>query len=327
MARLAASCVALVVLACAGCQSSEREVLPGVGTAARSAHPIINGTAPDAPEHGAVVALHDFLGKQWVIVSPFCSGVLVTDTVLLTAAHCVRNERPGSFGVYVGDDPSKDLVDHLYEVGEVRVHPDYDPLRLRNDIAVVRLTTAVTEAVTPVPPLGSASALTSADVGATLDFAGFGPDEDGHSGVKLHLEGPLGGFGCSVTGCTSAGDPATQFSYEQGSGGPCFGDSGGPAFITRNGQPRVAGLTSWGDEDCTVFGVSTRVDAYESFIQAFIGGGAAAGCGNSTCDEGESCDGRDGTTACLADCPGKLTGKPSSRYCTVGSSCVGAGCP
>ncbi|MBI2389760.1 MAG: trypsin-like serine protease [Deltaproteobacteria bacterium] len=326
MARLAALGVLSVAVACAACQSSDREVLVG-GNAGRSSHPIINGEAPDAPEHGAVVALHDFLGKQWVLLSPFCSGVLVTSTVLLTAGHCVRSERPGSFGVYVGNDPSRDLVEHLYEVSEVRVHPEFDPLRLRNDIALVRLATAVTEPIAPVPPLGAADGLVSSDVGATLDFAGFGQDEDGHSGVKLHLEGPLGGFGCSVAGCTSDGDPSTQFSYTQGWGGPCFGDSGGPAFIKRSGQPRVAGLTSWGDGDCTVFGVSTRVDAYASFIQAFIGTGPSPACGNGTCDEGESCDGRDGTVACLSDCPGKLTGKPSSRYCTVGSSCAGAGCP
>lgn len=49
-------------------------------------------------------------------------------------------------------------------------------------------------------------------------------------------------------------------------------------------------------------------------------------CGNGTCDADESCDGRSGTTACIDDCPGKLNGRPSGRWCTVGGTCEGSGC-
>ena len=50
-------------------------------------------------------------------------------------------------------------------------------------------------------------------------------------------------------------------------------------------------------------------------------------CGNGTCDADESCDGRNGTTACADDCAGKLNGRPSGRYCWVGDTCEGPGCP
>jgi secreted trypsin-like serine protease len=33
----------------------------------------------------------------------------------------------------------------------------------------------------------------------------------------------------------------------------------------------VAGITSHGDSACNTYGVSTRVDAFASFIQAFVG--------------------------------------------------------
>ena len=49
--------------------------------------------------------------------------------------------------------------------------------------------------------------------------------------------------------------------------------------------------------------------------------------GDGVCDDGESCDGRDGTTSCSTDCDGKTNGKPSGRYCYVGEICEGAGCP
>jgi hypothetical protein len=71
-------------------------------------------------------------------------------------------------------------------------------------------------------------------------------------------------------------------------------------------------------------GVSYSVDA------AGVGGGGGGGgaiCGNGVCEAGESCDGRNGTTSCLADCPGVTGGKPSSRYCYVGGLCEGPACP
>jgi hypothetical protein len=58
-----------------------------------------------------------------------------------------------------------------------------------------------------------------------------------------------------------------------------------------------------------------------------IGGGGGDGCGNGTCDVGESCDGRSGTVSCPADCPGKVNGNPSGRFCYVDGVCEGPGCP
>src|SRR5690606_35169171 len=122
--------------------------------------------------------------------------------------------------------------------------------------------------------------------------------------------------------------PATQISYTQYDSGPCFGDSGGPAFVQRGGTWYLGGITSWGDAYCTQFGVSTRVDAYASWIAAFSSvpeppdcsangtcnaecpAGAdpdcaptGGSCGDGVCGVGESCDGRGATSAC-GDCPG-----------------------
>ena len=56
------------------------------------------------------------------------------------------------------------------------------------------------------------------------------------------------------------------------------------------------------------------------------GGGPTDVCGDGVCGEGESCDGRSGTTAC-GDCDGKTTGKPDNRFCYVEGLCEGPGCP
>jgi len=60
---------------------------------------------------------------------------------------------------------------------------------------------------------------------------------------------------------------ATQFAYQAAGKNTCNGDSGGPAFATdASGNLTVAGVTSYGDQSCTQYGVDTRVDTFQSFI-------------------------------------------------------------
>lgn len=359
-------------------------VLPGSGDYGSISQPIINGYPPDAPEHDAVVGLHQLTKKGYVYVSPFCSGTLIADDVVVTAAHCLDNSNPNKPGfsvmppaelaIYVGDDPSQDILAHLYFVTETVIYPSYNKYSNQNDIALVRLSQSVTEPLVPVSNLPSSIGFTQSDVGVLLNIAGFGQTETGASGVKLQADVQLGSLGCYVAGCPGPGDAATMIAYQQYVAGPCFGDSGGPAFVYRDGVPYVGGVTSYGDGNCTVYGVSTRVDPYETWINDFVNPyvpdcsadgycnpecaagedpdcvtppdcsadgycnpECAAGedpdcsssndCGNGVCDEGESCDGRDGTVDCSSDCPGKTTGKPTKRYCFVGDTCEGAGCP
>ncbi len=347
----------LLALPLVGCQDRDGiDVIDGAGPLGTIETPIYDGSPPDALEHEAVVSLHQLTKQGSVYVMPFCSGTLIAEDVVLTAAHClntgsgpkVRTLKPQDLAIYIGDEPAYvhpdghyDIVDHLYATTETLIHPAYDPYALIDDIALVRLSTAPTEPTAPVPALPAG---TGWSVGETLNFAGFGEIEDGSYGVKLQGDGALDGLGCTVDGCPGPGDAATQISYTQDAGSPCFGDSGGPAFVDRAGTIYVGGITSYGDADCLVYGVSTRVDAFESFIGDFVGttptppdcsddgycnpecaayedpdcGGEpppTGDCGNVTCDAGESCDGRDGTVACPADCDGLTTGKPSNRYC------------
>lgn len=359
------------------------KVLPGAGDYGSNSQPIINGNPPDAPEHDAVVGLHQLTKKGAVYVLPFCSGTLVSPDVVVTAAHCLdvakatkptfATMKPSALAIYIGDDPSQDILDHIYFVSGTVIYPSYNRFTNQNDIAVVQLSREITEPVEPVPHLPASLGFTQADVGTLLNIAGFGDTEFGTWGVKLQADVTLGSLGCYVVGCPGPGDADTMIAYQQYTAGPCFGDSGGPAFVYRDSVPYVGGVTSYGDGDCNVYGVSTRVDPYETWINEFVnpytpdcssdgycnpecatgedpdcdtppncsadgycnpecvtGEDPDCGsndCGNGVCDEGESCDGRDGTVDCSSDCPGKTTGKPTKRYCFVGDTCEGRGCP
>jgi secreted trypsin-like serine protease len=275
---------------------------------------IIGGDRATAGWYDAVVSLHE-TSPTGVYVYPFCTGTLIAEDVVLTAAHCLdvgnrkpRTMSPGNLMIYIGISPVEAFnddtlsFDDFHAVSETKMHKDYDSRRLVNDIAILRLAAPVD--ITPIPALPASLGFEDpSDIGATLNFAGFGQDETGDHGVRLEVDHVLGSLGCDVAGCPTPGDAATQIAYTNEIG-PCFGDSGGPAFIFRNGSPYVGGITSYGDQYCEVYGVSTRVDAYETWINDFIGGTTPdpdpepAGCGDGFCDSagGETCD------SCPDDC-------------------------
>ena len=320
---LALGFATLLIAACAGEVVVDENTTPEI-------QPILNGDPAARPEHQAVVSLHTRVKKgkkfDYVETNIFCSGTLIAPDVVLSAAHCLQGEGPNSVAVYVGDDPTVDLADHLYLVSEVAVHPGYSSFSLVNDIALVRLASSVTETA-PVPHLAAVDALDNGDIGSILNFAGFGETENGTYDVRLQVDGTLEGFGCGHAACSGGGDPATQIWYSQDAGsnggtesGPCYGDSGGPAFTYLGPgtyeNPRVAGITSYGDADCTVYGVSTKVDAFETFIDDFVNGGGSGGSGGS--GGGGSCTLAQLGDSCTADadcCSGKCKGGPGNKTC------------
>ncbi len=181
---------------------------------------------------------------------------------------------------------------------------NFDPYyyTLTNDIALIKLKKAVdTSVAKPIPALPPWLGITHEEASSgklMAEFVGYGYTETGSIGTKLTINTPIALYcgsedlqdGCktdiiwSVKGChpnpqtcKESGSfsydeaimlPYGAFYYSQVEGGPCNGDSGGPAFIKRNGQEYLAGITSFGDEACKYYGLSTAVqDHFEWLIQ------------------------------------------------------------
>lgn len=303
------SLIALVVAASAcGPVSSAPDSAP----LAQEASPIVNGVVTQGDP--AVVALTAF-GSQ------YCSGTLIAPRTVLTAAHCIQsNFRPSAYEVRFGTRTSAPFL--AIQMQAQIAHPGYVDGQLRNDVGLIRLSQ---QAVGIKPILLNDTPMSNDDIGKDIRHVGFGATSGsgGGNGTKREATYPLREVTATII--ESAGGGAQQ---------TCSGDSGGPGFMVLGDIPeeRVAGVVSYGDQNCMFYGADSRVDAFLPWIQSTYEEWDPPSCDlDARCLDG--CEVPDPDCACQADfvcnpaCLDAAWDADCPKTCGSDGTCSTASCP
>jgi len=255
--------------------------------------------APERTEVGALVVLTDPTPTR-PAVRWSCTGTMISATVFLTAAHCIDNRPAGTrFFVSRSQNVQAD-IDASYAIGGTpeqvaqRVGVEgvgiFDPgfghdQADSHDIAIVQFTPAQATALANWPGWGAFTPATlpghnqlSILGGRALDalpwqVMGYGTQEavrgpggQTHPGGGVRMKAPLAFNALNDTWLRLAMNESRDL------GGACYGDSGGPNFVTIGGKLILAGTTITGDVPCYATNVvyRTDTDSARAFLSPYV---------------------------------------------------------
>lgn len=209
------------------------------------------------PHVGAVIAEYNEPGTKEVL----CSGTLISPTVFLTAGHCTAFlDSIGVQDVWVTFDSSFDAASPLIH-GTYHTHPLFGSGGQSNtfDLAVIVLDSPASGiAPARMPTLNQISGMslkqqrfTAVGYGTVRNDKTKGPHTLSFDGMRRYAD--QGFRSLTKAWLNLSMNPST------GSGGTCYGDSGGPHFLA--GTNVVVSVTVTGDRFCRATDVTYRLDA------------------------------------------------------------------
>ena len=263
---------------------------------ARLSPRVVHGVDGKTGQFSYIAALLETkeLLQKGAFQSQFCGATLTSPTTLVTAAHCVVDQKTGkqkaAAEITAGfarnlESPNTRLVDVI----SVNVHPKYDIETSKNDISVLTLATPVTD-IPPLEPLVPELAAEYTATGNAAQVAGWGNTAvSGNKYPTTFQVGDLvvfpaascgGGKRNRVNGVTFNGftgrevDNSVMICAAGVNSGrevidACQGDSGGPLVASGTAGPRLIGVVSWGEDCASSYpGVYSRVSSFNTFLQS-----------------------------------------------------------
>jgi secreted trypsin-like serine protease len=240
---------------------------------------------PDENRHPNVGALLADWDEESPGLDIYCSGTLIAPTVFLTASHCTQGLAVGHniapHDVWVTFAPTYD-EDSTSTAGLFRGTYHTNPLYASGgqnntyDIATVVLDTAPGRTPASLPTVGLLSGL-KADgsiYAQTFTAVGYGTvREDKTGGPHAFFFDGIRRYALQSFLSLQQAWLTLNMNPSTGSGGTCYGDSGGPHFLGGVSSNLIVSVTVTGDAMCRATDKTYRIDTpwARDFLEQFPG--------------------------------------------------------
>jgi secreted trypsin-like serine protease len=267
--------------------------MSAVAALATGAQAMTANATPDGDNHPAVVSLLQLRGPG--VATMFCSGALLSPSVVVTASHCASYAASAlpAGSVLVTNDPvltndpngriTLSSLAHVSVVSSIAVNPKYKPGvgtdSYREDVSamVVANPSALGRpggiAYPSLPVAGLLDQLQrSGDLRTTpIQVMGYGTEAavNGPGGHTFADSNERRYADMTISALNQQVIRESQ-KANQGTAGACYGDSGGPTFATINGTWTILGVTSTGDIPCWSTNTASRID--RATVLVFLSG-------------------------------------------------------
>lgn len=260
---------------------------------------IIGGTV--VPE--GVMPSENIVGIYDALNEAICTGSLIGEGLVLTAAHCVFDTKPHKLQILFAPDLmallSTTEVDikqqYMRDVESFIYHEKYDPETQEenpfdwSDIAVIKFKGTTPAGFKPVAMLSDAKLIKP---GMQAVMAGYGVtsvktfpvearkvkdlkkkiesgevacDDDNQNCIEIEMSGDGELY---QTHADIAYVIRSEIRLDESKGrATCSGDSGGPLYLVQDGQYMLIGVTSRGSALCDKVGIYTNTAYYLNWIQ------------------------------------------------------------
>ncbi|XP_046648259.1 brachyurin-like isoform X2 [Daphnia pulicaria] len=211
----------------------------------------------------------------------FCSGTLISDTKVLSAASCLENlsvfkmsQVTVSIGLRaVTGVPPPPNVQMTRRIGKVAIHSNYNALKFANNIAIITLEYPVVLSNFLVPVcLPAASTDQDQYVDQSAVIIGWGAADSAtpstvlkqgtvtvSSNADCNADANFGPFVSEANMCIASTDKFV-----------CAGDIGGPVLVLSSpGIWTQIGINSYASGDCESNSLQTRVSAFKAWIDLY----------------------------------------------------------